>query len=420
MRRERALLVLRIAARTALLALAVLAATVVASVIHLDRGAATMVVVALAGIGGWIAVALPLLLEWRATGDTLRQARRVEALRPFLRGRLITAVGHGDGPDGATSPDLLALVVRRAAEVVGGIGASEVHDARKAVGWAGAASVLWAIGLPVLLLVSGGPAAVLEFWLAGSSASARVSDLSVEAPVDVARVGDLIIRYTYPDYTGLQPKEIPQLHRGRVRPPRHGGRRHGPVGGGDRGRGAGGLRRSPGGHRHRRGPDRVRPVLHRQGGRHLSPGAVPGGRARALAGLQDQPRGRSAPRGDARRRQARRHRDRRRRSLPDPVAGPRRLRRSLRVPGDRRQGDRRGPDASRGPSRRGRGSGVRPPAGSGARPRRAGADVGGGVGQRHRVGEQARRLARGRDRGAGGAGASISGRPSGATSCSRR
>lgn len=207
-RRERGLLALRIVARAALLLLCLLAATILASLIRADRGAATMGLVTLGGIGAWIAVAWPLLLEWGSTGDALRQARRVEALRPELRGRLVTAVDHGIRSEGGAQP-LLALVVRRAASALKGLRADEVHDAKPALKWLGGATLLWVGVLPMLLVASGGPRAVAQFWLSGTSAHATIAGLEVIAPEELARVGDLVIRYTYPGYTGLDPKIVP-------------------------------------------------------------------------------------------------------------------------------------------------------------------------------------------------------------------
>jgi len=208
-RRERLLLGIRVAARAALLALLTLLCMVAASAVRVDRASATLVVVGLAGLGGWVAVALPLLLEWRRSGDALRQARAVEALRPVLRGRLVTAVGHPDGPEGGESPALFAAVVQRAAAAVSGLAPRDVHTARPALRWVGAASVLWALGLPILLFLSGGPGPLIAFWFGGSTARAEGAGVAMEAPEDLARVGDLMIRYQYPDYTGLEPKVVP-------------------------------------------------------------------------------------------------------------------------------------------------------------------------------------------------------------------
>ncbi|MEZ4240719.1 MAG: DUF4175 family protein [Myxococcota bacterium] len=208
MRRTRVLLGLKIAARTALLLLAVLMWGTLASVIRLDRPTAALVAVTLAGIGGWIALALPLLVDWRATGDAVGHARRVEGIRPDLRGRLLTAVEHTRGAaQPGESEALVGLVLRRAVGRIAGLAPGEVYPARPAVRVAATAGAAWLVGLALLLLA--GPGDVARFWFASGAARAEVDGIEVRAAEDLARVGDIVVRYTYPDYTGLPPKEVP-------------------------------------------------------------------------------------------------------------------------------------------------------------------------------------------------------------------
>lgn len=208
-RRERGLLAARVVARAAGLGVALLLAMVLAAVVRLDRGTASLVAVALAGVGGWVAVAWPLLVEWRSAGDPQRQARRVEALRPELRGRLITAVDRVEGAAVGESDALLALLLRRALGALKGLPAAEVHPARPALRAMGLASLAWAVGLIALLAAPGGPLGVARFWFGGGAARAEMAALSLSEAEETARVGDLVLRYTYPDYTGLEPKTIP-------------------------------------------------------------------------------------------------------------------------------------------------------------------------------------------------------------------
>lgn len=207
MQRERALLALRVAARTALLLVAVLLWGTVATVVHLDRPAAALFAVALAGVGGWIATALPLLVDWHSTGDPVRQARRVESLRPELRGRLLTAVSHGEGASGGESEALLGLVVRRAVAALQGLGPAEVHPSRPALKWAGLAAAAWLVGVVAVAVV--GPTDVARFWFVSNNAHAEADNVALSVVEDLARVGDLVVKYTYPDYTGLPPKVVP-------------------------------------------------------------------------------------------------------------------------------------------------------------------------------------------------------------------
>ena len=206
-RRDRTLLLMRVVARAALLGLAVLAITVLAAVVGADRGAAALVVALIAGVGAWIAVFLPLFEGWRSSGDPLVQARRVEQLRPELRGRLITAVGTSAGA--SPSEPLRERVVGLAAAGVRDLTPEQVVDSRRSTIHAALAAVLWAVGVPALLLLPGGPRGLLEFWVARTGARAEVAGPVPGAPEDQAQVGDILLRYTYPDYTGLEPHEVP-------------------------------------------------------------------------------------------------------------------------------------------------------------------------------------------------------------------
>jgi hypothetical protein len=208
-RRERALLLSRIAARTAFLVLVVAVLLVGAAVLRLDRGAASLAVVAAAGIGGWLAVAWPLLVEWRRSADAVRQARHVEALRPALRGRLVTAVAHSGVVGPGESEVMLGLVSRRAAAVVDQVPPDDVHPSRPALRTAVASGAAWALALALAVALPGGPSAAVRFWTGGASALAEMASNEVDAGAAKARVGDLVLRYRYPEYTGLEPKVVP-------------------------------------------------------------------------------------------------------------------------------------------------------------------------------------------------------------------
>lgn len=80
------------------------------------QSAAALVGAALAlgalGLGTWAA------LGWRASRDPVRQARRVEALEPRLRGRLFTLLERQEGPRGQESAEILGLTLHRAQPLV--------------------------------------------------------------------------------------------------------------------------------------------------------------------------------------------------------------------------------------------------------------------------------------------------------------
>ncbi len=207
-RRERRLVAGTALARVAVVCAALVVCSVIAARGHWDRSAALMALVGLAAAGLWIAVWEPLLTRWRPAGDPMRQARRVEALRPELRGRLVTAVDHAVRPVDPASPDLLALVVRRAAAVARGVSARAVHPSAHLTRTLVVAAVAWVLAIGASLVAPGGPMGLLRFWGSGLDARAAVHAMSVAAEEDAARVGDLVFAYTYPDYTGLEPHRV--------------------------------------------------------------------------------------------------------------------------------------------------------------------------------------------------------------------
>lgn len=179
--------------------------SVVASRGAWERSAALMVLVGVTALGLWVSVWAPLLTRWRPSGDPMRQARAVERLRPELRGRLITALAGGGG---SSSEALLGLVARRAAEVVRGISAGAVHPMGHLWRTLTVAALAWLVALPSSFLAPGGPLGLVRFWSAGLDARAAVADLDVTVQESAATVGDLVITYTYPDYTGLEPRRV--------------------------------------------------------------------------------------------------------------------------------------------------------------------------------------------------------------------
>ncbi len=74
---------------------------------------------------------------------------------------------------------------------------------------AGTSALLWLAAILVFVVAPGGPVAALRYWTAGVDERAEVAGISADADPTVARVGDLVLRYRYPDYTGLEPKVVP-------------------------------------------------------------------------------------------------------------------------------------------------------------------------------------------------------------------
>lgn len=207
--RERRLL----AGRAVLQALSVALVCLVVAAALLSTGATRALVVGLVGgLGGlltWVAFGWPLLRRWRPAGDPRRQARLLEQHETALRSRLITAIELGASAAPTGSSPLLARAAERAAKLAAAVPAARVHPARP-VRLAGASSGL----AMVLALVAGlwlpvGPLdAVAALW-SGSTAAARLDEAELPPADDRALVGDIVLRYVYPDYTGLGPVEIP-------------------------------------------------------------------------------------------------------------------------------------------------------------------------------------------------------------------
>lgn len=207
-RRERSLLVAASLVRVlALAALALVAAAVVAWA-NVPRATAASWLTLGGGLGSWFIVGRPLFRAWAAAGDPLRQARLVEAREPALRGRLVTAVTHAEGVRGAESPALLGLVARRAWDLSAAHEPELVHPSKGVRRWGAGAGVVWAVALLAVLLGPGGGGGVWRFWFGGSGALAAVETGETAITGTPARVGDLVLRYVYPDYTGLEPVEV--------------------------------------------------------------------------------------------------------------------------------------------------------------------------------------------------------------------
>jgi hypothetical protein len=210
--RERALLLARVSGRAALVWAASVAWFALVPYTGVERAAAVLLLVLGVGMGGWAAVAWPLLREWGAAGDALRQADRVERVRPGLRGRLLTAVdgaGLSPGRPAPVAPDrqpLLQLVVSRAVRGIADVRAGEVHRLRRAAPALLGGAFAALVGL--VAFAAAGPRHTVAWWFRGSEALAAAAVTATLPEVDRARVGDLVLRYTFPDYTGLEPKVV--------------------------------------------------------------------------------------------------------------------------------------------------------------------------------------------------------------------
>lgn len=205
-RRERRLLLLQALLQGLAAVLLLGVAGALALSLGLSRADTLGWVGALGGVGLWLALAWPLLPRWRPSGDTLRQAHLVEGALPELRSRLLTAVERGASGEGGP---LLARAAARARDLVAGLEPRRVHSARGALRAAllvVVALVAWVLAAVVLPV---GPVDAWRVALGASAAEARLAGAGAELQEERALVGDIVLRYVYPAYTGLEPIEVP-------------------------------------------------------------------------------------------------------------------------------------------------------------------------------------------------------------------
>jgi hypothetical protein len=173
-----------------------------------DRARAVLVEVLAVGLGGLAWVAWPLARGWSAAGSSVAQAQRVEALEPSLAGWMVIPVDALDGLMPGESPESVGWVTVRAVAAAERHPPAEVHPAHSVLRWLGGAAASWLVALVSAAAIPGGSAAVLSWWLGGGEAAAAEAGAVAAAGLAPARVGDLTLRYVYPDYTGLAPYEV--------------------------------------------------------------------------------------------------------------------------------------------------------------------------------------------------------------------
>lgn len=162
---------------------------------------------AVAGASLWYAVARPWWIGRAQAADLRGLARRGEQAHGALQGRLITVAGRLEGLRGAESPVLLARIARGAVGPLSQVGDHDVLPGRSvAWRWAGA-GVAWALAGWMVTQVPGGAGGIAS-WLSGGAGPTGSQEWG-DSEEALARVGDLTLRYTYPDYTGLEPYEVP-------------------------------------------------------------------------------------------------------------------------------------------------------------------------------------------------------------------
>lgn len=208
-RRERGLIMLRAALGLAIVLCVAVAVWAIAVSYGWKPSTTAAALVVVVGVGGWFAAGVPLLTSWPRGDDALRQAQLVEALDPALRGRLLTSVAHAQGVSGGESPELLALVARRAAKRVADIEPAQVHPTGNTSWMAAFATMSGMVALLALLLVPGGPGSLFSYWSGDGAAQAAVALGEGAVEEGAARVGDISLRYVYPSHTRLDPVSVP-------------------------------------------------------------------------------------------------------------------------------------------------------------------------------------------------------------------
>lgn len=157
-----------------------------------------------AALLGTVALLGPLRM-WREAADLRRQATRVEALDPSLRGELLLVLDRASRPLG--SPALIARVASRTADHLQDLRPEQAHPGRVVRRSAGAALLAVALlGLAALLLPVG-PIDALAALVAPVPPVAVKPVAQADGPR--ALLGDVSLRYLYPTYTGLEPLDVP-------------------------------------------------------------------------------------------------------------------------------------------------------------------------------------------------------------------
>ncbi|MBN1337283.1 MAG: hypothetical protein JXB39_15095 [Deltaproteobacteria bacterium] len=175
---------------------------------HVSRPAAPLVFTLLTGLGLLLAVSIPAARRWRPAGDPVRQARRVEAQRPRLRGRLVTVAERLEGARPGESEALLARATTLAAGDVAGLDARHVHVAPP-LGLPGLAAILAVGGLVACTVLAPIPPLRALAWIFGPAGAVEgIASDPLAGPEDEALVGDIDLRYLYPPYTGRDPLEV--------------------------------------------------------------------------------------------------------------------------------------------------------------------------------------------------------------------
>jgi hypothetical protein len=160
-----------------------------------------------------------LVWAWRRASDEGGQITAVEVARPALRGRLSTVMERRGVALEGESPLILALASRRAAVAVAGMQAEELYPRRALRPGLALALMMGAVFAITAARSAMGPIETFA-WLGGQAAPAPTEQALAPVAEATTLIGDMVLRYEYPAYTGLPPLEVPNSN----------GEAHGPPG----------------------------------------------------------------------------------------------------------------------------------------------------------------------------------------------
>ncbi len=210
--KERRRLVLRGVAWTAVLVSAWLIFSAVAFSFGVTRGSVGLVLAGLAVPLAVLLVMQVLVPRWVGSRSRRVQALRLEARLPGLRSRLITVIDRAPAlteEDPGFSRELFDRAARHAHAATELLTPADVLG-RRAMARALGAFVVAMVGMVVTdLVLPVGPTDAVSVLLGQSASAIRLADAVADAEGDAAVVGDITLRYVYPDYTGLEPKTVP-------------------------------------------------------------------------------------------------------------------------------------------------------------------------------------------------------------------
>jgi hypothetical protein len=162
-----------------------------------------LLVLGMSGLGLWAGLRAHQAL------NPLRQARLAEAVEPEFRMRLLTVVEGLERPKPGASTELLEWTGERVDRVLQPLKTATLHPLRRL---RSALLVFLGCGLLVSALnqfADPGPAGLLEWINRGGDTVAKGEKGEQEVALGEAIVGEVLLRYRYPDYTGIAPMDVP-------------------------------------------------------------------------------------------------------------------------------------------------------------------------------------------------------------------